>query len=81
MGKKHSDEAKAKQSAAKKGKPLSDEHKSKLIGKKHSPQTIEKMKRQRENTKWITDGVVNKKIHLHDEIPEGWRRGKVRRST
>ena len=28
-------------------------------------------------TKWVTDGVFNKKIKNEEPIPEGWRRGRV----
>lgn len=28
-------------------------------------------------SKWITDGILNKKIKKDQEIPEGWRRGRI----
>jgi hypothetical protein len=56
-------------------------------GKKHTPETIEKMKQSHKGagkgasnsqygTCWITDEYNNKKIHKGDLIPEGWRLGR-----
>ena len=58
-------------------------------GKKHSPETIEKMKLTAEKreasvgdknsqygTCWITDEYFNKKILKGETIPEGWRLGR-----
>lgn len=56
-------------------------------GKKHRPETIEKMKLIRKNTGtginnsqygtcWITDGKENRKIKKSDRIPEGWYLGR-----
>ena len=56
-------------------------------GKKHAPDTIEKMKDAKKDwgkgetnsqhgTKWITNGVDNKKIRSTDQIPEGWVAGR-----
>lgn len=56
-------------------------------GKKHSPETIEKMKQSHKGagkgeknsqygTCWITDEYVNKKVYRGDIIPEGWRLGR-----
>jgi hypothetical protein len=56
-------------------------------GKKHTPETIEKMKESKKNqgkgiensqygTCWITDEYSNKKIYKGDHIPEGWRLGR-----
>jgi hypothetical protein len=57
-------------------------------GKKHRPDSIEKMSRSKsemylgENnpqygTMWITDGKNNRKIKKDEEIPEKWKRGRV----
>lgn len=56
-------------------------------GKKHRPETIEKMKLIRKSTGtginnsqygtcWITDGKENRKIKKSDRIPEGWYLGR-----
>ena len=56
-------------------------------GKKHSQETIEKMKAKavgrgtnhtnsQYGTCWITNEVDNKKINKGDTIPEGWRLGR-----
>jgi hypothetical protein len=56
-------------------------------GKKHTPESIEKMKESKKNqgkginnsqygTCWITNEIQNKKIHKGDLIPEGWRLGR-----
>ena len=58
------------------------------LGKKHTPETIEKIKKSKENyglgknntqygTYWITDGLKNKKIKKEDIIPEGWFKGRT----
>jgi group I intron endonuclease len=57
-----------------------------FLGKKHKPETIEKMKQHRGKgssegnsqfgTKWITNERENKKIKATDQIPEGWRAGR-----
>jgi hypothetical protein len=61
---------------------------SNWLGKNHRPDTIEKMKKSsigkhdgeknsQFGTCWITNGVENKKIKKTDEIPLGWRLGRV----
>ena len=56
-------------------------------GKKHTPETIEKMRQSHKDkrkgvnnsqygTCWITDGIQNRKVHKGDLIPEGWRLGR-----
>lgn len=58
-----------------------------FLGKKHTKESIEKMKIAREGkqkgysnsqygTCWITNEKENKKIHRGDLIPEGWRLGR-----
>jgi hypothetical protein len=56
-------------------------------GKTHSDETKRKIsqtlkgaregsKNSQFGTKWITDGILNKKIKKDQEIPEGWRSGR-----
>jgi len=58
-----------------------------FTGKKHSPETIEKMKKSMSmhgkgirnsqfGTCWITDTIESKKIKKGDNIPEGWKLGR-----
>lgn len=58
-----------------------------FTGKKHTPETIEKMKASKKGkqskqknsqfgTKWITNEKENKKIRSTDQIPEGWKAGR-----
>ena len=56
-------------------------------GKKHDPETIEKIKETKRETgvgsensqygsMWITNGIENKKIKKEDIIPDGWYKGR-----
>lgn len=56
-------------------------------GKKHNPETIEKMKQSHKGAGkgsnnsqfgkcWITNEIESKKIYKGDPIPEGWRLGR-----
>ena len=58
------------------------------IGKKHTAETKKKMKESHKDhgigetnsqygTKWITNGIDNKKIKDFDQIPEGWKNGRI----
>ena len=58
-----------------------------FTGKKHSPETIQKMKESHKGagkgnsnsqygTCWITDEYQNRKIYKGEIIPEGWRLGR-----
>ncbi len=58
-------------------------------GKFHSEETKQKIsksaigkqkgsKNSQFGSKWITDGILNKKIKKDQEIPEGWRSGRVK---
>lgn len=56
------------------------------LGKKHKPETIEKLKGHKrqsgsENsqfgTQWITNGIENKKIKKNEQIPDGWSFGRT----
>ena len=57
------------------------------IGKKHKPETIQKMKdsalgrglgiaNSQFNTRWITNGIESKKIKNTDSLPGGWEFGR-----
>ena len=80
-GRKHSDESIQKMRQSKLGNQT-------FLGRKHSDETKEKMrnsalgkhdadKNSQFGTMWITNGSENKKINKIDEIPEGWRKGRV----
>lgn len=58
------------------------------LGKKHTPETIEKMKKSKRGqglgknnsqygTTWITNGIENKKINKFSEIPAGYKKGRI----
>lgn len=55
-------------------------------GKSHRPETIEKIKNSKKNqgvgetnsqygTRWITDGINNRKIKKEEILPSGWKYG------
>ena len=59
-----------------------------FLGKKHSDETIAKMKESSKGkstgsknsqfgTMWITNGSVNKKIDRDSIIPTGWKPGRL----
>jgi hypothetical protein len=59
-------------------------------GKKHKQDTIEKMKKIKKGhglgeknsqygTKWITNGINNKKIKDGEKLPEGWKYGYIKK--
>ena len=56
------------------------------LGKKHKQETIERMKQVKKGhglgeknsqygTKWITNGINNKKMKKEEKLPEGWKYG------
>lgn len=57
-------------------------------GRKHSEETKSKMKKSKNSgennpqfgSKWITNGISNKKIKFLCDIPEGWRLGRIIKS-
>jgi hypothetical protein len=59
-----------------KGKPHSEEHKRK-IGKANSV-SQKGSKNSQYGTRWITNGILNRKIKNGDCIPEGWVYGRTR---
>lgn len=69
-GKKLSEETKRKMSEANKGKKLSEETKKK-IG--------ESLKGKRKDKIWINNGIVNKLVKIDSEIPEGFKRGMLKK--
>jgi hypothetical protein len=59
-----------------------------FTGKKHKPESIERMKESQKGkqkgtknsqfgTIWITDGINNKKITKDTQIPENWKKGRL----
>ncbi|GJQ43921.1 MAG: hypothetical protein JETCAE03_34190 [Ignavibacteriaceae bacterium] len=59
-----------------------------FTGRKHTPETIEKMKKAHKGmhkgklnsqfgTIWITNGKENKKILKTDQIPNNWNKGRI----
>lgn len=57
------------------GVPLSDEHKRKVGNS--LKEYYSKHESSNKNTKWITNGHISKKIRIGDELPNGWRYGRV----
>jgi hypothetical protein len=60
-------------------------------GKKHNPETIEKIKSSKKGqgtgesnsqygSQWINDGVKNKKIKMMGIIPTGWKLGRINKN-
>lgn len=89
-----SEETKEKIGSSNRGKILTDETKKKIsqnhhdvngknnpmYGKKHSPETIEKLKEKAKNRPkkmWINNGVEEKLINLDKKIPAGYTKGRM----
>jgi hypothetical protein len=55
--------------------------KNPMFGKKHSEETLEKIKKKSLGrtlgTKWINDGKQNKRLKVGFELPEGWLFGRL----
>jgi hypothetical protein len=52
-----------------------------MCGKKHSPETIEKLKQKAKNRPkriWINNGIQEKLITIDEPIPMGYNKGRVR---
>lgn len=83
IGKVMSPEAREKVSLARKGAKFSDEHKRKLkearLGSRLAQETIRKLREKAIGSKWITDGILGKKIRQGDSVPDGWHFGRPRR--
>lgn len=71
LGKKHSVETRVKMSK------LQSKENNHFYGKQHSEETKKKIKENRPQTKWITDGINTQSIKIEQEIPLGWRRGRT----
>lgn len=77
-GRKHSEETKAKQRQHMIGNTI-------WLGKKHTTETKAKMsaadrskeKNSQFGTKWITDGKKNSKLRQDNEMPVGWKFGRI----
>lgn len=80
IGKIMSPEARHKVSLARKGIKFSEEHRRKIseakTGSNLSKEALQKIRDKVIGSKWITDGVVSKKISQGDEIPDGRRLGR-----
>lgn len=48
-----------------------------IIGKKAQERLKDKTKNSQFGTKWITDGICNRKINSSDDVPDGWHYGRV----
>lgn len=95
IGRKFSEETKEKIRQLNLGKTLSEETRKKIsenhhdisgknnpmYGKKHSPETIEKLKqkaKKRPKRFWINNGIEEKLISIDEQIPIGYNTGRVR---
>ena len=89
-GIKFSEETKQKMSEAQKGKKLSEKTKQKLSeaqkGIKFSEETKQKISEAKKGTKnpnygkmWINNGIEQRHIPFDKEIPEGFKRGMLKR--
>jgi len=95
IGRKFSEETKEKIRQLNLGKTLSKETRQKIsenhhdisgknnpmYGKKHSPETIEKLKQKAKNRPkrfWINNGIEEKLISIDEQIPIGYNKGRVR---
>jgi hypothetical protein len=58
-----------------KGKSHSEEAKRSIGEKNSNKQTGEKNSQY--GTNWITNGIDNKKIHKDNQIPDGWKLGRI----
>jgi group I intron endonuclease len=95
IGREFSEETKEKIRQLNLGKTLSEETRKKIsenhhdisgknnpmYGKKHSPETIEKLKEKAKNRPkriWINNGVEEKLIPVDEQIPIGYNTGRMR---
>jgi glycyl-tRNA synthetase (class II) len=81
LGKNHSAETKEKMRAARvkyfQDPKNREKHKLTQRNKKFSPSFSSKMSDIRSQMKWITNGEKNKQIKKIENIPVGWRPGRV----
>jgi len=95
IGRKVSDETKEKIRQINLGRILSEDTRKKIsqnhydisgknnpmYGKKHSPETIQKLKEKAKNRQkrfWINNGIEEKLITIDENIPAGYNKGRVR---
>lgn len=95
VGTKRSEETKEKIRQANMRRVVSEETKRKIsenhhdisgennpmYGKKHSQETIEKIKEKAKNRPkkiWINNGIIEKQLTINDEIPEEFTRGRIK---
>ena len=95
VGREVSEETKEKISNSNKGKFVSEETRKKIsenhhnisgknnpmYGKKHSPETIEKIKQKQKNREkrvWINDGKKETCISINVELPQGFSYGRIK---
>ena len=70
-------------SSKRKGMPFTEKHKKNMkgINKGKKPRlgmhNTEHSKELMRNKIWITNGIINKRINNYEEIPEGFRKGKI----
>ena len=80
-GRHHTEETKNKLRIANVGKTLSDEHKKKISQALSDPILKEHMRRAiseaQKGAFWVTNGIENKFLNPHDEIPAGFHRGRT----
>lgn len=81
LGKNHSTETKEKMRAARvkyfQNPENREKHKSTQRNKKFSPSFSSKMSNIRSQMKWITNGEKNKQIKKLENVPVGWRPGRI----
>jgi group I intron endonuclease len=75
-GQRHTEETKAKMSAALTGRTLSKEHKAKLTGRIVSDESKAKMSAAQTGTIWINNGIINKRVPRDSKIPENFSLGR-----
>ena len=56
---------------------LSEESKAKRKGTFKTIGHSQGIKNSQFGSMWITDGVNCKKIHKDDDLPDGWKRGRI----
>jgi len=95
IGRKVSDETKEKIRQINLGRILSEDTRKKIsenhhdisgknnpmYGKKHSPETIQKLREKAKNRQkrfWINNGIEEKLINIDENIPIGYNRGRMR---
>ena len=73
-GKHHTEEQKRKWSENRKGKQTGEDNP--FYRKTHTQASLIKMSAANKGCRWITNGIVDKKIFMNDEMPDGFRYGR-----